>query len=68
MSDQSAEIRKDIRKLVIQQPFFASIILQQKLVVTKAHPTAAVDGVSLFINYDWYMEMNPKRENYHTRP
>ena len=60
MSNQSAEIRKDIRKLVIQQPFFASIILQQKLVVTKAHSTAAVDGVSLFINYDWYMGMNPK--------
>ena len=52
-------IKEDLRKLVIQQPFFASILLQQKLKVTCSVQTAAVDGVNLFVNPDWYCDLNP---------
>ena len=61
MSDiQEKIIRDDLAKLVIQQPFFACVILSQELKITNSVQTAAVDGVHLFVNPSWYLSMDPK--------
>lgn len=60
MDDTEKSIRADIKKLVVLQPFFATVILTQKLVITRAVPTAAVDGVHLYINPYWYCELDPQ--------
>ena len=60
MSSQEEIIRDDLSKLVIQQPFFACIILSQELVITHDVNTCAVDGKHLFCNPQWYLSMDPK--------
>jgi len=59
MTPQEKTIRQDLRELVVNQPFFASIILKQKLVITDSHPTAAVNGVELKVNPSWFCELDP---------
>jgi predicted metal-dependent peptidase len=53
-------IRKDLSELIVHQPFFASIILKQRLVVDPSRvATAGVNGVELVINGDWFLSHDP---------
>lgn len=60
MHTEEEIIRDDLAKLVLQQPFFACIILSQELKITQLVPTCAVDGKHLFCNPVWYLGMDPK--------
>jgi predicted metal-dependent peptidase len=57
--DKYKILRQDIKDLVVSQPFFASIILRQKLEVTDQCDTAAVNGVTLRVNPEWYYKLDP---------
>ncbi len=60
MASEEEIVRDDLAKLVLQQPFFACIILSQELKITRSVPTCAVNGKHLFCNPDWYLGMDPK--------
>ena len=60
MNTEEEIVRDDLAKLVLQQPFFACIILSQKLKITRLVATCSVDGKHLFCNPDWYLGMDPK--------
>lgn len=59
MSDAEKQIKEDLMQLVVNQPFFASIILKQKLEVTDMCNTAAVNGVVLRVNPEWFLALDP---------
>jgi predicted metal-dependent peptidase len=47
-------------KLLIEQPFFASILMKMRTEITDKVPRAAVDGVSLFINPTFFDDLEEK--------
>jgi predicted metal-dependent peptidase len=56
----SSLIDKDRMRLIINQPFFATILLKHKIVANDNIPTATIDGVTLEYNPTWYNALNPR--------
>lgn len=56
----SSLIEKDRMRLILKQPFFATILLKHKIIVNDNIPTARIDGVTLEYNTKWYNALNPR--------
>ena len=56
----SSLIEKDRMRLILKQPFFATILLKHKIIVNDNIPTARIDGVTLEYNPNWYNALNPR--------
>ncbi len=56
-----SNISKDRMRLIIKNPFFATILLKHKLVEKKGHGTVSIDGVSITYDPDFYNDL-PQRE------
>ena len=47
-------------RLIIKNPFFATILLKHKLVEKKGHGTVSIDGVSITYDPDFYDSLSPR--------
>lgn len=52
-------IDKDRMRLIINNPFFATILLKHKIQERSDIKTACIDGVNLYYNPIWYNNLNP---------
>lgn len=55
-----SNISKDRMRLIIKNPFFATILLKHKLVEKKGHGTVSIDGVSITYDPDFYDSLSPR--------
>lgn len=49
-------------QLLLDHPFFATLLLKMGIVITDEVPTAAVDGVNLYVNLDWFNQWNQDQQ------
>lgn len=49
-ASQKTKFRRALNSLILSHPFFATMALQQKIVITESIPTMAVDGTHLYVN------------------
>ena len=58
MSDLKSKLQKCRANLIIDQPFFAALLLSMPLVEDNSIPTMATDGESIIYNKDWLGSLN----------
>lgn len=52
------ETKLAVGQLLRKQPFFGSLILRKKIVITEDVPTAATDGTTYYVNPHWFVAVS----------